>query len=96
MGRRGDRQSATREQTNLLVRRVLHLPLVPCDGEGVLFQSSDRRTIQSLVRFIKVDREEHPEIDNEYMSFVEATTGSGGWPMNVFLTPDLKPFFGGT
>ncbi len=45
---------------------------------------------------IKVDREERPDIDNEYMSFVEATTGSGGWPMNVFLTPDLKPFFGGT
>jgi uncharacterized protein YyaL (SSP411 family) len=45
---------------------------------------------------IKVDREERPDIDDEYMSFVEATTGSGGWPMNVFLTPDLKPFFGGT
>ena len=45
---------------------------------------------------IKVDREERPDIDNEYMSFVEATTGSGGWPMNVFLTPELKPFFGGT
>jgi uncharacterized protein len=45
---------------------------------------------------IKVDREERPDIDNEYMSFVETTTGSGGWPMNVFLTPDLKPFFGGT
>src|SRR5437667_384725 len=45
---------------------------------------------------IKVDREERPDIDNEYMSFIEATTGSGGWPMNVFLTPDLKPFFGGT
>jgi uncharacterized protein len=45
---------------------------------------------------IKVDREERPDIDNEYMRFVEATTGGGGWPMNVFLTPDLKPFFGGT
>jgi uncharacterized protein YyaL (SSP411 family) len=45
---------------------------------------------------IKVDREERPDMDNEYMSFVEATTGSGGWTMNVFLTPDLKPFFGGT
>jgi uncharacterized protein YyaL (SSP411 family) len=45
---------------------------------------------------IKVDREERPDVDNEYMSFVEATTGSGGWPMNVFLTPELKPFFGGT
>lgn len=45
---------------------------------------------------IKVDREERPDIDRIYMTFVQATTGSGGWPMSVFLTPDLKPFFGGT
>jgi uncharacterized protein YyaL (SSP411 family) len=45
---------------------------------------------------IKVDREERPDIDNIYLSFVEATTGHGGWPMNVWLTPDLKPFVGGT
>jgi uncharacterized protein YyaL (SSP411 family)/cytochrome c biogenesis protein CcdA len=45
---------------------------------------------------IKVDREERPDIDNIYMKTVEAMTGSGGWPLNVFLTPDLKPFYGGT
>ncbi|MBA3562835.1 MAG: thioredoxin domain-containing protein, partial [Gammaproteobacteria bacterium] len=45
---------------------------------------------------IKVDREERPDVDRVYMNFVVATTGSGGWPMTVFLTPDLKPFFGGT
>src|SRR5438477_4922517 len=45
---------------------------------------------------IKVDREERPDIDQVYMTFVQATTGSGGWPMNVWLTPDLKPFVGGT
>ncbi len=45
---------------------------------------------------IKVDREERPDVDRIYMTFVQATTGSGGWPLNVFLTPDLKPFFGGT
>jgi uncharacterized protein YyaL (SSP411 family) len=45
---------------------------------------------------IKVDREERPDLDRIYMNFVEATTGSGGWPMSVFLTPDRKPFFGGT
>ena len=45
---------------------------------------------------IKVDREERPDIDRIYMTFVQATTGQGGWPMNVFLTPDLKPFFGGS
>src|SRR5262245_58147250 len=45
---------------------------------------------------IKVDREERPDVDRVYMNFVEATTGSGGWPMSVFLTPELKPFSGGT
>src|SRR6187402_2118596 len=45
---------------------------------------------------IKVDREERPDIDRVYMTFVQSTTGSGGWPMSVWLTPDLKPFYGGT
>ena len=45
---------------------------------------------------IKVDREERPDVDRIYMTFVQATTGSGGWPMSVWLTPDLQPFFGGT
>ncbi len=45
---------------------------------------------------IKVDREERPDVDKIYMTFVQATTGSGGWPLNVFLTPTLKPFYGGT
>jgi uncharacterized protein len=45
---------------------------------------------------VKVDREERPDIDRIYMTFVQASTGSGGWPMSVWLTPDLKPFYGGT
>ncbi|MEI6073553.1 MAG: thioredoxin domain-containing protein [Verrucomicrobiae bacterium] len=45
---------------------------------------------------IKVDREERPDVDRVYMTFVQATTGRGGWPMSVWLTPDLKPFVGGT
>ena len=45
---------------------------------------------------IKVDREERPDVDRFYMTFVQATTGSGGWPMSVWLTPELQPFFGGT
>jgi uncharacterized protein YyaL (SSP411 family) len=45
---------------------------------------------------IKVDREEMPEVDAYYMGAVQAMTGSGGWPLSVFLTPDLKPFYGGT
>ncbi|MFP6596706.1 MAG: thioredoxin domain-containing protein [Candidatus Hydrogenedentota bacterium] len=45
---------------------------------------------------IKVDREERPDIDEIYMAAVQAMTGQGGWPMSVFITPDLKPFWGGT
>ena len=45
---------------------------------------------------IKVDREERADIDSIYMAAVQAMTGQGGWPMTVFLTPDGKPFYGGT
>ena len=45
---------------------------------------------------VKVDREERPDVDKVYMNFIQATSGGGGWPMSVFLTPSLKPVFGGT
>lgn len=45
---------------------------------------------------IKIDREERPDLDHIYMDAIQAMTGSGGWPLNVFLTPDAKPFYGGT
>ncbi len=45
---------------------------------------------------IKIDREERPDLDHIYMDAVQAMTGSGGWPLNVFLTPETKPFYGGT
>ncbi|MBM3289785.1 MAG: thioredoxin domain-containing protein, partial [Candidatus Hydrogenedentes bacterium] len=45
---------------------------------------------------IKVDREERPDLDEIYMTAVQIMTGGGGWPMSVWLTPDLKPFYGGT
>ena len=45
---------------------------------------------------IKVDREERPDVDKIYMTFVQAMIGQGGWPLNVFLSPDLRPFYGGT
>jgi len=45
---------------------------------------------------IKVDREEHPAVDAQYMEAVQIITGRGGWPLSLFLTPDLQPFFGGT
>ena len=59
----------------------------------------DAATAEQLNRdfvAIKVDREERPDLDDVYMAAVQALTGSGGWPMSVFLTPDLEPFFGGT
>ena len=45
---------------------------------------------------IKIDREERPDLDHVYMDAVQAISGGGGWPLNVFLTPDCKPFYGGT
>ena len=63
-------------------------------------ESFENETIAALMNEhyvpIKVDREERPDVDRIYMTFVQATTGSGGWPMSVWLTPELKPFFGGT
>lgn len=59
----------------------------------------DPRTADLLNEYfvnIKVDREEHPELDSLYMAAVVAMTGQGGWPMTVFLTPELRPFYGGT
>ena len=45
---------------------------------------------------VKVDREERPDVDALYMDAVQAMTGHGGWPLNVFLTPEQVPFYGGT
>src|SRR5262245_6684933 len=59
----------------------------------------DRATAEQLNRdfvAIKVDREERPDLDDIYMAAVQALTGGGGWPMSVFLTPELEPFYGGT
>ena len=60
------------------------------ENEGVA------KVLNDLFVSIKVDREERPDVDRVYMTFVQATTGSGGWPMSVWLTPELQPFFGGT
>src|SRR5579862_5175815 len=59
----------------------------------------DEQTAAILNKYfvsIKVDREERPDVDRIYMAFVQATTGGGGWPMSVWLSPDRKPFYGGT
>jgi uncharacterized protein YyaL (SSP411 family) len=54
------------------------------------------RVLNELFVPVKVDREERPDVDRVYMLFVQASTGSGGWPLSVWLTPDGKPFYGGT
>src|SRR6478672_1321464 len=61
------------------------------------FENTDiARILNEHFVSIKVDREERPDVDSVYMTFVITTTGRGGWPMNVWLTPDLKPFVGGS
>ena len=57
---------------------------------------STARALNDRFVSIKVDREERPDLDSIYMGAVQAMTGSGGWPMSVFLTPDGAPFYGGT
>src|SRR5207302_1527933 len=54
------------------------------------------RLMNDLFVNVKVDREERPDVDDVYMKAVQMLTGRGGWPMTVFLTPDGKPFYGGT
>src|SRR6476620_8238424 len=59
----------------------------------------DGATAQIMNKYfinIKIDREERPDLDHIYMDAVQAMTGNGGWPLNVFLTPEAKPFYGGT
>ncbi|KAK8212572.1 Six-hairpin glycosidase-like protein [Phyllosticta capitalensis] len=61
------------------------------------FENQDiARVLNKYYIPVKVDREERPDVDRIYMNYVQATTGSGGWPLNVFITPDLEPIFGGT
>jgi uncharacterized protein YyaL (SSP411 family) len=59
-------------------------------------RESTARYLNDRFVSIKVDREERPDLDQVYMAAVQAMTGGGGWPMSVFLTPDGRPFYGGT
>ena len=78
------------------VGRLLGLPLVPRHGPRVVRGPRAAAVMNELFVNIKVDREERPDVDAIYMEAVQAMTGRGGWPMTVFLTPDGRPFFGGT
>src|SRR5205807_10162750 len=79
----------------------LSIGYTPCHGCHVMEREYvENDTIAAVLKKyvvpIKVGREERPDIDRIYMSYVQATTGGGGWPMSVWLTPELKPFIGGT
>jgi uncharacterized protein YyaL (SSP411 family) len=65
--------------------------------EREVFEKQDAATLlNEHFISIKVDREERPDVDHIYMDACQALTGSGGWPLTVFMTPDKKPFFAGT
>ena len=69
---------------------------MPRHGAGIFEDQAIARFLNAHFVSIKVDREERPDVDKIYMTAVQAMTGHGGWPLNCFLTPDLKPFYGGT
>lgn len=93
---------AARERARSLDRPIfLSVGYAACHWCHVMHRESfmDPATAQDLAAgfvSIKVDREERPDVDALYMDAVQSLTGSGGWPMSVFLTPDGRPFFGGT
>ncbi len=66
------------------------------DGTESFEKDEVARVMNENFVCIKVDREERPDVDQVYMEAVQALGGHGGWPLNVFLTPDQKPFYGGT
>ncbi|MFT4929583.1 MAG: hypothetical protein ACI8WB_005717, partial [Phenylobacterium sp.] len=95
----GDEAFAAAKKRNLPV--LLSIGYSTCHWCHVMEEESfeDPKIAQYLNEnyiAIKVDREEHPDVDSTYMAAVQAMTGSGGWPMTSWLTPDKKPFYGGT
>src|SRR4029450_8899801 len=65
--------------------------------EREIFENEDiAKEMNRIFVNIKVDREERPDVDRVYMTALQSMTGSGGWPMSMFLTNDLKPFYGAT
>lgn len=95
----GDEAFAKARQENKLI--FLSIGYSTCfwchQMERQVFESEELAALMNKYFVsIKVDREERPDVDRVYMSALQAMTGSGGWPMSMFLTPDLKPFYGAT
>ncbi len=72
------------------------VPLVPRDGRRVVRRPRDGAIINQHFVAVKVDRDERPDVDARYQAAVSAISGQGGWPLTAFLTPDGRPYFGGT
>ena len=90
-------QARARRQAHPARYRRGLVPLVPRDGPRELRKSrKSPRIINELFIPVKVDRDERPDVDARYQAAVSAISGQGGWPLTAFLTPDGKPFFGGT
>ena len=97
VGPGGAGRGARAGPADLPLDRLRGVPLVSRHGARVVRGRGDRApTLRRDFVAIKVDREERPDLDQVYMAAVQALTGSGGWPMSVFLTPDGRPFYGGT
>ncbi len=94
--RRSVRKSSGRGQADYCKYWLLSLPLVPRDGKRCLKDEEVAQRMNQHFVSIKVDREERPDVDQIYMEAVQTMGVQGGWPLNVFLTPDQKPFYGGT
>ena len=89
-------ESRRRGQAGVFEHRLFHLPLVPCDGTRILEDAEAAELLNREFVSVKVDREERPDIDAVYMAACQALTGSGGWPLTIFMTPEQQPFFAGT
>jgi len=72
------------------------VPLVPCDGPRVVRDPVVAELINDAFVPVKVDREEHPDIDAQYMRVCQMITGSGGWPLTIIMTHDKLPFYAAT
>ena len=99
----GSRGAPTRSRARKLLDRPIFLSIgyAACHWCHVMERESfeheaTARYLNDHFIAIKVDREERPDLDQLYMGAVQAMTGGGGWPMSVFLTPDGRPFYGGT
>src|SRR5207253_2389523 len=96
LGHRAVCHGAFSGSADLPRRRLRHVPLVPRDEEESFESPEIAQVLNERFVPVKVDREERPDVDAIYMQAVQMLTQHGGWPMSVFLTPEGKPFFGGT